>query len=207
MNARLNARRVLLSVAALSALSGCRFFRPVNPNAPAAAQPEATAPAPRQAATARVGRVSDANIAAMVLALNNTDISYARLAPARAERDDVKKFAERMITDHTGVNQLVTTLLQKLGLEAEDNVVSLDMRDESAEKRDVLRELEGYAFDSTYAHNEISYHRKFLDQLDNIMMPAARNAELRALLTGVRPAVASHLAHAEQLWADVVAKR
>lgn len=210
---------VLATVAA--ATTSCRFFRPVDPNAPRATpQPKADtrAPQPRtqaetqtpqQPAARPAGstRVSEANIAAMVLALNNTDISYARLAPARAERDDVKKFAERMLTDHAGVNQLVNTLLTKLDMAAEDNVLSLDMRDESAAKRDLMRELSGYAFDSTYIENEVTYHRKFLSQLDNIMLPSARNVDLRALLTSVRPAVASHLAHAEQVRADVIAKR
>ena len=202
------ARRVLLAFTAVGLLtSGCRFFRPVNPNAPATTTSAAT-PTPQQPPRAQSpGRVTDANIAAMVLALNNTDISYARLAPARAEREDIRKFAERMLTDHTGVNQLVTNLMTKLDLEAEDNVASLDMRDESAEKRDLMREMSGYRFDSTYIENEISYHRKFLAQIDNVLLPAARNAELKGLLTAVRPAVASHLAHAEQVRADVLAKK
>lgn len=205
------ARRLAFSMLAVAILvSGCRLFRPVDPNAPASPQPVAAddRAAPQRVPTQRgPQRLSDANIAAMVLALNHTDISYARLAPARAERDDIKRFAERMLTDHTGVNKLVTDLLAKLDLVPDDNVLSLDMRDESAEKRDIMRELAGYAFDSTYIENEVTYHRKFLTQLDNMMIPAARNAELRNLLTAVRPAVAGHLAHAEQVRADVIAKR
>ena len=206
------ARRALLACFAFGFLAtGCRFFRPVDPNAPSPAS-TGTRPATQTAATPAPraqspGKVSDANIAAMVLALNNTDISYARLAPARAERDDIRKFAERMLTDHTGVNQLVNNLLTKLDLAPEDNVLSLDMRDESADKRDLMREQSGYPFDSTYIENEVTYHRKFLAQIDNVMLPAARNAELKGLLTAVRPAVASHLAHAEQVRADVLAKR
>jgi putative membrane protein len=203
-------RRVVIAVAFASLTTGCRYFRPVNPNAAdaprTATQPAASAS--RETTRPRSAeRLTDANIAAMVLALNNTDISYARLAPARAGRDDVRKFAERMLTDHTGVNQLVNNLLTKLDVAAEDNTASLDMRDESADKRDLMRELSGFAFDSVYAENEVSYHQKFLSQLDNVMIPAARNAELRNLLTAVRPAVASHLAHAEQVRADVLAKK
>ena len=206
----MSARRVLLVVATLAAQNGCRYLRPVDPNAPAsrpAPETSGSASAREPARPQAIGRLTDANIAAMVLALNNTDISYARLAPARAGRDDVRKFAERMLTDHTGVNQLVSNLLVKLDVTPEDNTASLDMRDESAEKRDLMRELSGFAFDSVYAENEVSYHRKFLSQLDNVMIPAARNTELRNLLTAVRPAVASHLAHAEQVRADVLAKK
>jgi putative membrane protein len=200
----------------------CRLFKPVNPSvrtpkpeaAPAAApaaepamQPAAR-PAAQPAARARgIGSVRDANIAAMMLASNNTDISYARLAPSRAERADVKEFAQRMLTDHTTVNGLLTQMLTKIDLTPEDNIASLDLRDESAAKRDLMRDLTGYAFDSTYIENEVAYHRKFLASIDNIMTPRARASELRLLLTQVRPAVAAHLAHAEQVRANVISKK
>lgn len=213
------ARRRLLPLALLPLVAiGCRFFRPIDPNAPQprgdspapAAMPAAPAAAAPAAAPARPrGSVAwtDAGIAAMVLALNHTDISYARLAPTRADRDDVKQFAERMLADHTSVNGLVNQLLQKLDLTPDDNEASLDMRDESSAKRDILRELSGHAFDSTYIENEITYHRKFLAALDQELIPLARHAELRALLTNVRPAVAGHLAHAEQVRANVLSRR
>src|SRR5205823_4246574 len=49
-------------------------------------------------------QVSDANIIAIILAANNTDLSYARLVPARARSTAVKTFAQRMTTDHTILN-------------------------------------------------------------------------------------------------------
>jgi putative membrane protein len=226
--------RRLITVAVLLApvafASGCKMFRPINPNAPstktatsepAAAPAAATkapttkaAPRPVAAREARAG-LSDPNIAAMVLAANNTDISYARIALAptrensatRAERPDVRAFAQRMLTDHTGVNGLVNDLLTKLNVAPEENTASLDFRDESANKRDAMRDLSGYAFDSTYIENEVAYHVKFLATIDSVLIPASRNAELKALLTAVRPAVAAHLAHAEQVRANVLAKK
>lgn len=164
-------------------------------------------PMPQPATPVRRGSVRDPNIAAMVLASNNTDISYARLVPARAQHPDVKKFAERMLTDHNGVNALIHDLIRKVDLTPEDNEMSLDMRDESANKRDILRELSGFAFDSTYMENEVSYHRNFLSSIDNVMLPGVRNAALRDLLNTLRPAVAAHLAHAEQVRATVLMKK
>ncbi len=168
-------------------------------------EPEPPAPAPARRRSSRF--ISDANIVAMVMASNYTDISYARLVPARSGREDVRKFAQRMLTDHGGVNTMVAELLGTLDLAAKDNDESLDMRDESAAKRDMMRELSGYAFDSTYIENEVSYHRQFLASIDEVMLPRARNDQLKNLLTGVRPAVAAHLAHAEQVRADVLAKK
>jgi putative membrane protein len=151
--------------------------------------------------------LKDSHVAALLLASNNTDMSYARLVPSRAQRDDVKQFAERMLTDHTVVNGAITDLLRKLDLAAEEHSMSLDMRDESANKIDIMRELSGFAFDSAYMQNEIAYHQRFLATLDNVMLPSARNGEIRNLLTSVRPAVAAHLAHAEQTRANVLAKK
>lgn len=201
---------------------GCKMFRPIDPNAPGksapSSQPAAAPAAPAGAARAAPKAVSarearagltDPNIAAMVLAANSTDISYARiaLAPSHAERADVKEFAQRMLTDHTGVNVSVNALLTKLNVAPVENTASLDFRDESANRRDAMRELGGYAFDSTYIENEVAYHVKFLASIDSVLIPAARNAELKALLTSVRPAVAAHLAHAEQVRANVLSKK
>jgi putative membrane protein len=213
----------------LTIAAGCKMFRPIDPNGPKA-EPTDTkapatstkAPAPKTAAkdtktpaktvkdpTAKEMRsgLNDPEIAAMVLAANNTDISYARLVPSRAERPDVKEFGARMLTDHTNVNGLVNDLLTKLSVAPVENQFSLDFRDESANRRDEMRDLEKYAFDSTYIENEVSYHIKFLATIDSVLIPAARNKDLKALLTAVRPAVAAHLAHAEQVRANVRSKK
>ncbi len=200
-------RSLLTLLAFATATTSCRLLRPMpdtssEDTARGVTPTESAAPVAR-----RTGPMADPNIAAMVLALNNTDISYARLVPSRGQRDDVRRFAERMLTDHAGLNSLMTALLEKMDIAAEDNIASLDMRDESATKRDIMRELSGFAFDSAYVTNEVSYHQKFLASLDNEMLPAVKDADLRSLLTTMRPAVAAHLAHAEQLWADVMAKR
>ena len=209
--------RVLAALVVLTA--GCRLLRPIpenpepEPVAEAQPQPIEAAPTPEPSGTVsaplpeRVGRLGDGNIAAMLLASNNTDISYARLVPARALRDDVHQFAQRMLTDHLGVNALLNETLAKIDLAPDDNMATLAMRDESAARRDAMRDLAGFAFDSAYITNEVSYHQRFLASLDHIMIPAVRNAELKSLLTSVRPAVAAHLAHAEQVWANVMARR
>ena len=57
-------------------------------------------PAPTTADAATAGSVSEANVVAIILAANNTDLSYARLVPARSRSSEVKAFAQRMLTDH-----------------------------------------------------------------------------------------------------------
>jgi putative membrane protein len=176
-----------LTVAALLAFSAsCSLFRRDKP-------------APAAPATVRVVGPTDGEIMAILLAANNTDISYAKLAPTRAQSQAVKDFALRMFNDHSGVNTVVNDLISSANTTPVESKTSLDFRDESAMKRDLMRELSGRAFDTTYMSNEISYHTRLLASIDGTLLPAARDTQLRQLITNFRPAVAAHLAHAQQV--------
>ena len=152
-------------------------------------------------------RVTDGNIVAVVLAANNTDLSYARLVPSRSRSAEVREFAQRMITDHTILNMRANDIAQRNGIKPEEDEISLDFRDHSAQRRDVMRELEGAKFDSVYAANEVQYHTELLAALSNILGPQAKNAELREWVMNIKPAVTAHLAHAEQLRANLSKKK
>jgi putative membrane protein len=108
-----------------------------------------------------------------------------------------------MLSDHSGLNKSAMDLLSTTNIVPRDNTMSLDFRDESAAKRDTLRELTGAAFDSTYMANEVRYHTKLLGTIDSLLLPAAKNTDLRVLLTRVRPAVAAHLEHATRIQAGL----
>jgi putative membrane protein len=199
MSNRLTSRRTI-AIAIVVAAGACSRFRGHSSGAPAPA-PARPAPASNNSVrrAAAKNAPSDANIAAILLAANNTDISYARLAPSRAQSDAVKDFAKAMLNDHTAVNDNVMETLNAIKLNPEDNTTSLDFRDESATKRDMMRELSGHAFDVTYMDNEVSYHTKLLASIDTLLAPSARNPQLQHTIAAIRPAVAAHLAHAQQV--------
>lgn len=151
--------------------------------------------------------MSDGNIVAIILAANNTDLNYAKLVPARARASEVKAFANRMTTDHTSLNARVNEIALKNDIKAQDNAVSLDFRDHSAARRDILRELQGAKFDSVYAANEIQYHQELLAAIDGALIPNVHNAELRDFVVSLKPPVAAHLAHAEQVRATLATRK
>jgi putative membrane protein len=64
---------------------------------------------------------TDPQIAAIVVTANQVDIDAGKLAESKTTSTPVKQFAERMVTDHTGVNQAATDLVHKLGVTPEDN--------------------------------------------------------------------------------------
>ena len=163
----------------------------------------ACARSPRMAeapkAVSRSERVSDANIAAIVVAANNADIAYANMALNKAVSDEVKSFARRMVADHNGVNTAAAALVAKLGVTPAENSISLDLRDNAERIRDELREKEGIEFDRAYIENEIEYHQSVLNTIDDTLLPSATDAELKQLLQNTRPAVAAHLDHAKRI--------
>ena len=193
-------RPLLLGPFALG-LSACGLF---GGGAAAGASP---APAAMAGAPAPVAGLTDANIAAIVVAANNADISYAEQALAKTQDADVRSFATMVRSDHQSVNRAAVALVTRLKVTPVDNQLSFDLRDDAETKRLRMRDLEGFAFDSAYAANEVSYHVTLLGAIDSALIPSARNSELKALLVEVRPAVEAHLGHAKQLAATKTVRR
>ncbi|HEX6038661.1 DUF4142 domain-containing protein [Longimicrobium sp.] len=168
-------------------------------SAPSAAAPSAAAAPTDTTAPPAAGGVTDPQIAAIVVAANDVDIQAGQLAKERARNAEVKAFAQRMVTDHTGVNQAATDLVTRLGVTPEPNPTSQQLTTDGEQARQRLRGQTGAAFDRAYVDNEVAYHQAVLDAIDQTLIPGARNAELKALLQQTRPAVAAHLEHARRL--------
>lgn len=143
--------------------------------------------------------LTDANIAAIVVAANSIDIENGKLAVQRASAGGIRQFAQTMITDHTGVNKAAVDLVTKLDVTPVDNATSTGLVESANATRASLRARNGADFDRAYIANEVDYHRTVLSAIDDALIPGAKNSELRALLVSVRPAIAAHLQHAESL--------
>ena len=146
---------------------------------------------------------NDAQIAAIVVTANQVDINAGELAKAKASNKEVKAFAQRMITDHTGVNKSAVELVTKLKVKPEENETSKSLKSGGADTIKRLKGLKGKEFDKAYVDNEVTYHQTVLDALDNTLIPNASNDELKALLVKVRPAFVAHLEHAKQIQASL----
>lgn len=150
-------------------------------------------------AFAQSGAPSDAEIAAIVVAANQVDIDAGKLAQQQASSPEVKAFGERMVVDHSAVNEQAVTLVRKLNVEPKENDLSRTLLADGARTLDRLRQLQGEAFDKAYIDNEVAYHQAVLDVIDTVLLPNAQNPELKELISAVRPVIEAHLGHAEQL--------
>jgi putative membrane protein len=148
-------------------------------------------------------KVSDAQIAAIVVAANQVDIDAGKFAAKKSTNSEVQKFAQTMVTDHTAVNKSAVDLVTKLKVSPAENDTSRALKDGGKKSMTALRALSGTAFDKAYVDREVDYHQQVIDALDTVLIPNAKNAELKALLVKVRPAFVEHLNHAKHLQASL----
>ena len=146
---------------------------------------------------------SDPQIAAIVVTANQVDIDAGKLAQSRSKSKDVRQFAQQMVTDHTAVNQQATALVTRLKVKPEPNDTSRSLQKGGDDNLARLKKLQGGEFDRAYVDQEVGYHQAVLDAIDKTLVPSAKNAELKALLLKVRPAIAAHLDHARHLQAQL----
>jgi putative membrane protein len=164
------------------------------------AAPAAAPAAPNSASTSTTAAApNDAQIAAIAVAANSTDSASGELAKQKAANPKVKEFAQRMVTDHGGVNKQAVALAGRLHLTPEANPTSQQLTQGGEQSRQQLQGLSGAAFDRAYIDHEVEYHQTVLQALDQTLIPNAQNADLKKLLQQVRPAVDAHLKMAQDI--------
>lgn len=155
------------------------------------------------AASVSAEGVNDAQIASIVVTANQVDIDAGKLAASRATDPEVRAFAERMVTDHTGVNTSAIDLATRLKVTPEDNPTSQSLKKGGEEHLAKLKALKGDAFDKAYIDHEVAYHEQVLEAVDKTLIPGVKNEELKALLVKVRPAFVAHRDHAKKIQASL----
>jgi putative membrane protein len=121
---------------------------------------------------------SDPEIAAFLIAADDSEIAQSNLALTRAADPDVIEFARTMIADHTFANQLVASMLARLRVTPVDNPVSLAFAAQAATDAALLQGLAGPAFDRVYMDCQVRAHYQVLSQLQAQLVAAAPGFEL-----------------------------
>jgi putative membrane protein len=150
--------------------------------------------------------VTDAQIASIVVTANQVDIDAGKLAASSSKNAEVRKFAELMVRDHTGVNRQAVALVTRLKVTPQDNETSRSLAAGGETNIATLKGLKGADFDKSYVDHEVAYHQAVLDAVDKTLIPNAKNDDLKALLVKVRPAFVAHLEHAKHVAASLSGK-
>jgi len=159
-----------------------------------------TAAIPALAADASI---TDANIGAIVLAANQIDIDYGNIALKKSKNKTVRDFAQRMTADHAAVQKSVVDLAAKLNLKPEDNATSESLKKNAVEMKKKLNSLNGAAFDKAYIDNEVAYHTQVTGAVESVLIPNAKNPELKSALVGAQALFLKHLEHARKIQAGL----
>lgn len=154
-------------------------------------------------ALAQTATPTDPQIAHIAYTAGQIDIAAAEQALKKSTNADVIEFANEMARDHKAVNDQALALLAKLGVTPEDNPTSQALTAAAETKAAELEALDGAAFDAAYLANEVAYHATVNNALSTVLIPAAQNAELKALLETGLTLFTEHQKHAEHLAATV----
>jgi putative membrane protein len=142
---------------------------------------------------------TDPQIAGVVQTANQIDIDAAKLALKKTKNDQVKQFAQQMIDDHTKLMGSVNDLAKKLNVKPAPSDISKSLKSGAAAENKKLQGLSGSAFDKEYIDHEVAYHQQVIDAAGKVLIPNAKNADLKSALEGAAPLLQGHLDHAKQI--------
>lgn len=122
-----------------------------------------------------------------------SEVKIAELAVTKADRAEVKSFAEMLVTDHTAVNTQLAALATQKGIE-----VSSVLSPAHAATVQKLEKLTGAEFDKEFLSVIITDHKKCISNYEAASKDAKDN-DLRIWVDKTIPALKSHLEKAESL--------
>jgi putative membrane protein len=153
-----------------------------------------TAPIAAPSARAQAPGLDDPTIVAIFDAANSWDIETSQLALTKSRDAEVRRFATMMVNDHRAVRQLGRDLAHKLHVTPTPPGKDFALAKDHTAIMKTLRAATGKAFDHAYIDHEVAYHQAVIDAVTTQLLPATKNAELRALEEKVAPNFQAHLA-------------
>lgn len=138
---------------------------------------------------------TQADALAMLMEVNEHEIAAADQALGKNVTGAVRDFAQMMKTDH-GKNLADTT---RLGGAASTAPAVKTLKDKGESDLRTLDAQSGKAYEKAYIDAMVKGHTDALALIDNTLLPAATDANIRQHFTTTRAAVARHLDKAKEI--------
>jgi putative membrane protein len=200
-----NSRRAALCVAlaAAAVAGGCKSRSQATNNPETGATPADTGAMGRMTGAAdtgmaATGKLSDANIVALLDEANKADSSAGALAAGKATNAEVKAFAKLMMSDHHALRLQGQLLAKKLSIQPEPPADDPLAPAAQAETSALQSTPKGAEFDRVYIDKEVGAHQLVKDLLDKAHA-AAQNQQLKDLIEKAQPVIQKHLDKAQAL--------
>jgi putative membrane protein len=155
----------------------------------------ATASTTQQAA-ARVS-AADKEFAATAAEDDRVEIVLGKMAAEKAASEDVKKFGERLVEDHTNSSSKLKKIAAAAGIDLPDKWSS-----KNEERVERLSKLSGRELDRAYTEDMVEDHTKAVDLFQR-QAEQGQHPELKSFAVSTLPILEGHLAEARELQAKV----
>ncbi len=173
--------QALLVLFALAALPACQATRMGGANA---GQP---------------GMLTDGEILHIAMTSDMGEIVTSEPAVNKATNAQVRQFAQDMVAMHTQAAQQTRDVAGREGVALQPNQVSMTMDRSARGAAQKLNGMSGAQFDMMYLETQHTLHQHTLNDLDFVLIPDARDEQVRAHLTQKRGVVQQHLERVRQL--------
>jgi putative membrane protein len=118
---------------------------------------------------------------------NFAEIKVSQLAESKAQSDEVKAFAKKMIDDHTQANSQLAQLAKTKNLKVPDDA---DMMHKASMK--MLQVKSGSGFDSAFMEQMNKDHQKAIELFQSAATSTQLDPELKAFAAKVLPKLQDH---------------
>lgn len=124
---------------------------------------------------------------------SNAEIQLGQLAAQKGSASDVKQFGQKMVDDHTKLNEQMKQVASQVGVTPTDDVAPADKALQTK-----LNALSGDAFDKAYIRAMVKDHRKDLVEFKH-EAGSAKNPALKDAAQQGSTVIEQHLQMAEQM--------
>lgn len=125
------------------------------------------------------------------------EVRLGQLAQQRAASPEVKRFAQRMIDDHSAMNKRLAALAQQKGVP-----VPQELSQKHREEVDELSRKAGAEFDREYMSEMVDDHEDDVEEFEEAAKEA-KDADVKRLAATALPLLREHLAMARQVYNKV----
>lgn len=187
----------LLLVVSFGIVGGCS--KGASEPEPGASQGNEAPPTVPATGVVAMDKLSDGQIAAVLMTVDDGEIQQAQSALQRATDPEVRAFATHMIDQHTASKQAGAQLASQTGLRPVESPKSRELQADASQQLERLNSADQANFDITYVSGQIEQHTAVLKLIEDQLLPAVNQPGLRDHLQTARGMVQEHLERARQI--------
>ncbi len=121
------------------------------------------------------------------------EVELGNLAKEKAQSDQVKQFAQRMVDDHGKANDQLKSIAEQKGITLPTSLPAKEQQ-----TKDKLSKLSGERFDHEYMEHMLMDHKKDVAEFKKASQTAKDN-DIRQFASSTLPTLQDHLKEAQQL--------